>query len=63
VGWLIKVLITRFGGAGIYQKCKPLMFGLIAGEMLGGVIPMMVSLVYFIVTGGEIPKPFEIMPG
>ncbi len=62
-GWLIKVLITKFGGAGIYQKCKPLMFGLIAGEMLGGVIPMIVSLIYFLVTGGEIPKPFTLMPG
>lgn len=62
-GWLLKILITRFGGAGVYQKCKPLMFGLIAGEMLGGVIPMIVSLIYFIVTGGEIPQPFEIMPG
>lgn len=62
-GWLIKVLITRFGGAAIYQRCKPLMFGLIAGEMLGGLIPMFVSLVYFTVTGGDIPQPFEVMPG
>ena len=63
VGWLIKVGITRFGGAGVYQRCKPLMFGLIAGEMLGGMLPMIVSLIYFLVTGGTIPKPFSIMPG
>ncbi len=62
-GWLIKVLITRFGGMGVYQRFKPLMFGLIAGEMLGGVIPMIISFIYFVVTGGEIPRPFEIMPG
>lgn len=62
-GWLLKILITRFGGAGVYQRCKPLMFGLIAGEMLGGVIPMFVSLIYFVTTGGEIPRPFEVMPG
>lgn len=62
-GWLLKILITRFGGAGVYQRCKPLMFGLIAGEMLGGVIPMFVSLIYFLITGGDIPRPFEIMPG
>lgn len=61
-GWLLKVLITRFGGASIYQKCKPLMFGLIAGEMLGGVVPMIVSVIYYAITG-EIPKSFEIMPG
>ncbi|HMP71757.1 MAG TPA: hypothetical protein PKE55_00690 [Kiritimatiellia bacterium] len=63
VGWLIKLLITKYGGMGIYQKCKPIMFGLIAGEMLGGVVPMVVSLIYYITTGGELPKPFAIMPG
>lgn len=62
-GWFIKSGITRFGGAGIYQKCKPLMFGLIAGEMLGGMLPMLVSFIYFVATGGTIPKPFSIMPG
>ncbi|NLB64979.1 MAG: hypothetical protein GX803_00710 [Lentisphaerae bacterium] len=63
VGWFIKVAITRLGGAGVYQKGKPLMFGLIAGEMLGGMLPMIVSLIYFLATGGTIPKPFSIMPG
>ncbi len=61
-GWLLKILITRFGGAGVYQRCKPIMFGLIAGEMLGGVIPMFVSFVFYMVTG-DIPRPFEVMPG
>lgn len=63
VGWFVKVGITRFGGGSIYQKCKPLMFGLIAGEMLGGMLPMIVSFIYFVATGGTIPKPFSIMPG
>jgi hypothetical protein len=62
-GWFIKIMITRFGGARVYQQCKPLMFGLIAGEMLGGVTPMFVSFIYFVVTGGDQPQPFAIMPG
>lgn len=62
IGWFIKVFITKYGGARIYQQMKPLMFGLIAGEMLGGVIPMIVSLVYYMMTGGELPKPFFVMP-
>ena len=62
IGWFIKVCVTKYGGAKIYQQFKPLMFGLIAGEMLGGVVPMMVSLVYYIFTG-EPPKPFLVMPG
>ena len=61
-GWLIKVLIMRFGGARVYQNFKPLMFGLIAGEMLGGVIPMVISFIYYVVTG-DVPQSFEIMPG
>lgn len=62
IGWLIKVSVTKYGGAKIYQQFKPLMFGLIAGEMLGGVVPMIVSLIYYIFTG-EPPKPFLVMPG
>jgi len=63
IGWLIKMLVTKYGGARIYQQFKPLMFGLIAGEMLGGVVPMIVSLIYYLLSGGELPKPFLVMPG
>ncbi|MGA1194125.1 MAG: DUF6785 family protein [Kiritimatiellia bacterium] len=63
IGWIIKVAVTKYGGAAIYQRYKPLMFGLIAGEMLGGLAPMIVSLIYYLVTGGEMPKPFLVMPG
>lgn len=62
VGWFIKAVVMKYGGANIYQKGKPLLFGVIAGEMLGGMIPMVVSLVYYLTTG-EQPKPFLIMPG
>jgi hypothetical protein len=62
IGWLIKVLVTRYGGAPLYQRLKPLMFGVIAGDLLGGVIPIAVSFVYYWITG-EIPKSFRIMPG
>jgi len=62
IGWIIKTAVTKYGGAGIYQKLKPLMFGLIAGEMLGGLVPMVVSLIYYLATGGEMPKPFTVMP-
>lgn len=62
VGWLIKSSVMKYGGASIYQKLKPVMFGVIAGEMLGGMVPMVVSLVYYLVTGDQ-PKQFLIMPG
>jgi hypothetical protein len=61
-GWLVKVSVTHYGGASLYQRLKPLMFGLIAGEMLGGLVPIMVGLVYWLVTGLP-PKTFNILPG
>jgi hypothetical protein len=60
-GWGIKFLVTQYGGASWYQRLKPLMFGLIAGEMLGGLVPMAVGLVYWLATGLP-PKSFNILP-
>ena len=60
-GWLVKLLVTRYGGAWWYQRLKPLMFGLIAGELLGGLVPMGVGLVYWLKTGLP-PKTFNILP-
>jgi hypothetical protein len=61
-GWGVKVVVTRYGGASWYQRLKPLMFGLIAGEMLGGLAPMAVGFVYWLTTGLP-PKSFYILPG
>ncbi len=38
VGWLAKVLITRYGGLRVYRQTVPLAIGLIAGEFLGEVV-------------------------
>ena len=62
IGWLIKVAVTKYGGAGGYQKLKPLMFGLIAGEILGATVPMIIGGFKFFLTG-EPPTTFNIMPG
>ena len=62
IGWFIKVAVTKYGGAAGYQKLKPLMFGLIAGDMLGGIVPIVIGFIYHAITG-EIPKPFRVMPG
>jgi hypothetical protein len=34
IGWLVKVLVTRYGGMKIYQRLLPLFLGLIVGDML-----------------------------
>ena len=62
IGWLIKVAVTRYGGPRLYQNLKPLMIGLIAGDMLGGLIPMIIGLIYYLFTGLP-PERFSTMPG
>jgi len=62
LGWLIKCMVNKYGGATLYQKLKPLMIGLIAGEMLGGVVPMAIGFIYYLCTG-ETPKSFSVFRG
>ncbi|MHC4505913.1 MAG: DUF6785 family protein, partial [Planctomycetota bacterium] len=61
LGWAIKKGASRYGGIVMVQRLKPVMIGLIAGEMLGGFIPAIISAVYYFVTG-ETPKAYLVMP-
>ena len=36
VAWLVKILILRYGGLGLYRKCVPFFLGIILGECLMG---------------------------
>ena len=56
LGWFVKVIVTKYGGANVYQKLKPLMFGLIAGSILGHLVPMLVGAGYYFWTGTP-PRP------
>jgi hypothetical protein len=51
LGWMVKHAITKYGGEQAYQKAKPVMVGLIAGEMLAGTIPVIVGTIYYMITG------------
>ena len=59
LGWLIKTCVTKYGGASLYQKLKPLMIGLVAGEMLAAIIPMIIGAAYYFITG-EPPESFSV---
>ena len=61
LGWLIKLWVTKYGGAKLYQKLKPLMIGLIAGELLGILIPVIIGAIYYLATGLQ-PKVFHVLP-
>lgn len=51
VGWVIKTAVCRYGGEAAYQKGKPLMVGIVAGEMLAGTVPILVGGAYYLLTG------------
>ena len=61
IGWLVKLIVTRFGGHRTYQKVKPFMIGLIAAELLSGIIFMAVGAIYYSVTGTK-PVPYIFFP-
>jgi hypothetical protein len=61
IGWLLKTGVMRYGGSRVYTALKPLALGLIAGELLGALIPLVVSLAYYLCTGGT-PPPFKVYP-
>lgn len=61
IGWAIKVAVTKYGGISGYQKLKPLMIGLIAGDMAGSIVPLMIGGIIRINTGAPSPR-FETMP-
>jgi hypothetical protein len=53
---------VKYGGNNTFDRLKPLMVGLIAGEMLGAFVPCVAGAVYYVVTG-EPPKAFHVLPG
>lgn len=50
-GWAIKVAITKLGGGGKYREIKPLMLGVIIGDLLGSFLIMLVNWGYYLATG------------
>jgi hypothetical protein len=50
LGWLVKLAVDRYGGPTLVNRLKPLMFGLIGGEVLGAIVPSLIGAIYFFVT-------------
>ncbi len=61
LGWMIKRLVTWLGGGRSYEKFKPLMIGLIAGDLLGGLGYAVAAALYYGFTGSE-PPAYRIFP-
>jgi hypothetical protein len=45
VGWIIKVLVIRLGGAGLYRTARPFFIGLIIGEAMAAGMWIMVNCI------------------
>ena len=63
LGWAIKSAVMNVGGARGFQLVKPLMVGVIAGELIAGLGWMAAGWVFFFVTGGQQPPNYSILPG
>jgi hypothetical protein len=61
IGWFIKAAVTKYGGEHGYRKLQPFMFGIVGGDMLGGVIAVLIGVIYFLVNGEAPPiQPFNV---
>jgi hypothetical protein len=45
--WLLKLLVLKFGGIGLYRRVKPVAYGLIVGYVFAVGCSFMVDLVWF----------------
>ena len=56
LGWLIKAMISRFGGGKAYRSNKPLFVGMVAGELIAGLLWSIIGLIYYLNKGVAGPK-------
>ena len=61
IGWAVKKAAVRFGGQHMAKKLKPLMIGIIAGEIIGALVFMVIGAVYYFNTG-EKPISYRFFP-
>ena len=61
VGWFIKVVVSKYGGSKVYQQLRPVMIGLIVGEIFGALIPIIIGYIIFWITGDP-PNSFSVFP-
>jgi len=51
IGYLVKTGVLYAGGVALFGRLKPLMVGLIAGELFGGLVWVVVGTIYYLQTG------------
>jgi hypothetical protein len=61
-GWLIKISVVKMSGAKGFRVVKPLMIGVIAGEMFSAIGWSIFGTIYFLITD-LVPRIYRIFPG
>lgn len=61
IGWAIKGSVLKIMGSAGYHKFKPLMVGLIAGDVLAALLWIIIGLIYYFATGLT-PEAYSLFP-
>ncbi|MBS3821246.1 MAG: hypothetical protein GVY16_11570 [Planctomycetes bacterium] len=61
LGWLIKAAVTKIGGIQTYRSGRPLMVGLIAGDLLGGLVFNTGGIIYALMDIQQ--EAYNVLPG
>ncbi len=61
LGWFIKRSVMKYGGQRAYTKTKPLMAGLIAGELVGAALFMIAGGLYYALSD-QAPPIYRVFP-
>jgi len=59
--WFIQVAVSNFGTAAAYGKARDFMIGVIAGELMGGMLWIIVGWMYYY-GSGQAPPYYNIFP-
>src|SRR5690606_30296105 len=60
IGWALKTLLLRFGGATLFQSARPLFIGLIFGEALAAAVWLLINLLLALT--GHTYFPVHVLP-
>ena len=61
LAWVLQLVITRVGTSGAIRKARHFMIGVIAGELAGGLLWILVGAIYHTATGLR-PPAYGVFP-
>ena len=62
LGWVLKIFVRSYFGEHAYRKFRPIAVGLIVGEILGAMIPLLINWLVYLHTGDSMTG-YRIFPG